>query len=319
MVAGTIAQWLALSNTMSTITKPNQIVEIANQDSRLAAYVELTKLRISVMVLVTFVVAAVLAAGGSLSLPVLVPAAIGMLAIAASGNAMNMFVERYSDFLMKRTQHRPLPDRRLSPTEVATFGAISFGVGVAFLFTAVNWQTAVVGIANWILYVFIYTPMKRHTWWNTEVGSIAGAMPVIMGCLAATASVNLVGWSLFAVLVLWQFPHFMAIAWIYRDDYRKGGLQMLTVVDPTGRSAGRKAVVTAVLMMIVSLIPVMTFRTPVHGVMFALLATALGGWYLKAAIEFARELSDGVAQKLLRVSLVYLPCYMLILLIANLT
>jgi protoheme IX farnesyltransferase len=303
---------------MSAIPKPNQIVEIANQDSRLAAYVELTKLRISVMVLVTFVVAAVLAAGGNLSVPVLFSAMIGMLAVAASGNAMNMYVERYSDFLMKRTQHRPLPDQRLSATEVATFGAISFGIGVAFLFTAVNWQTAVCGIANWILYVFIYTPMKRQTWFNTEVGAIAGAMPVIMGCLAATASVNLVGWSLFAVLVLWQFPHFMAIAWMYRDDYRRGGLQMLTVVDPTGRRAGRKAVVTAALIMLVSLIPVLTFRTPVHGAIFAILATGLGAWYLKAAINFARTLSDGIARKLLRVSLVYLPCYMLILLIASL-
>ncbi len=303
---------------MSTISNQNQIVEISNQDSRLAAYVELTKLRISVMVLVTFVVAAVVAAGGAVSIPLLLSAMIGMLAIAASGNAMNMYVERYSDFLMKRTQHRPLPDQRLSATEVALFGAISFGVGVAFLFTAVNWQTAVVGIANWILYVFIYTPMKRRTALNTEVGAIAGAMPVVMGCLAATASVNLVGWCLFAVLVLWQFPHFMAIAWMYRDDYRRGGLQMLTVVDPTGRQAGHKAVVTAALILIVSLIPVLTFRTPLHGIIFAILATGLGGWYLKASINFARELSDGIARKLLRVSLVYLPCYMLILLITSL-
>ena len=303
---------------MSTISKHEQIVEIANQDSRLAAYIELTKLRISVMVLVTFVVAAVLAAGGSLSIPLLLSAMIGMLAIAASGNAMNMYVERYSDFLMKRTRQRPLPDQRLSSTEVATFGAISFGIGVAFLFTAVNWQTAVCGIGNWILYVFIYTPMKRRSWLNTEVGTIAGAMPIIMGCLATIESVNLIGWSLFGVLVLWQFPHFMAIAWMYRHDYAKGGLQMLTVVDPTGRRAGRKAIVTAVLLVIISLIPVLTFRSPVHGVIFAALAIALGGWYLRASINFARELTDPIARKLLRVSLVYLPCYMLILLIASL-
>lgn len=306
---------------MASATNNNSIVDIAkNQDSRWSAYVELTKLRISVMVLVTFVVAAVLAgAGGPISLPVLLGASFGMLAIAASGNAMNMFVERYSDFLMKRTQTRPLPDQRLSATEVATFGAVSFGVGVAVLLAAVNWQIAVCGIANWVLYVFIYTPMKRWTSFNTEVGAIAGAMPVIMGCLATIEGVNLVGWSLFSVLVLWQFPHFMAIAWMYRQDYAAGGLKMLTVVDPTGKRAGRKAVVTAVLILLVSLIPILTFRTPVHGIVFATLAIALGGWYLKASINFARELTDGIARKLLRVSLVYLPCYMLILLIASLS
>jgi protoheme IX farnesyltransferase len=304
---------------MQSASEDKRIIELVDQDSRWSAYVELTKLRISVMVLVTFVVAAVLAAGGSVSVPVLLCAMVGMLAIAASGNAMNMYVERYSDFLMKRTQTRPLPDQRLSATEVATFGAVSLGVGIAFLLAAVNWQIAVCGIANWILYVFIYTPMKAKTSFNTEVGAIAGAMPVIMGCLASTSGVNLVGWSLFAVLVLWQFPHFMAIAWMYRDDYASGGLKMLTVVDPTGRKAGRKAVITAVLVLFVSLIPVITFRTPWHGILFAIPAIALGAWYLYASINFARGLTESVARKLLRVSLVYLPCYMLILLIASLS
>ena len=137
---------------METVTEERAIVEIASQESRWSAYVELTKLRISVMVLVTFVVAAVLAAGGSVSIPVLLCAMVGMLAIASSGNAMNMYLERYSDFLMKRTQTRPLPDQRLSSTEVATFGAVSFGVGIAFLLGAVNWQIALCGVANWILY-----------------------------------------------------------------------------------------------------------------------------------------------------------------------
>ena len=302
---------------METVTEERAIVEIASQESRWSAYVELTKLRISVMVLVTFVVAAVLAAGGSVSIPVLLCAMVGMLAIASSGNAMNMYLERYSDFLMKRTQTRPLPDQRLSSTEVATFGAVSFGVGIAFLLGAVNWQIALCGVANWILYVFIYTPLKVRTAFNTEVGAIAGAMPVIMGCLATIEGVNLVGWSLFAVLVLWQFPHFMAIAWMYRKDYAAGGLKMLTVVDPSGRKAGRKAVVTAAMILVASLIPVATFSTTLHGIVFAALAVVLGGWYLKASIEFSKQLTDISARKLLRVSLVYLPSYMLILLIAS--
>ena len=291
----------------------------ANQNSRWAAYVELTKMRISVMVLLTFVVAAVLASGGSLSMPVLLCALVGMFSIAASGNAMNMYVERYSDFLMKRTQTRPLPEHRLTAQEVATFGAVSFGIGVAFLLAAVNWQTCAVGIANWILYVFIYTPMKRTSSFNTEVGAIAGAMPILMGSLAANASVDLLGWAFFAFLVVWQFPHFMAIAWMYREDYARGGLKMLTVVDPSGRKAGRKAIVYSILVLLISLIPLLTFRTPVHGVLFAVVAVVLGLWYVKASVAFSNALSYVQARKLLKVSVMYLPLYMIALVIASLS
>ena len=210
------------------------------------------------MVLITFVVAAVLAAheaGVAISISQLLAALIGMFLIAASGNAMNMYIERYTDFLMPRTAQRPLPAQKLSASEVATFAAITFSIGATVLWVTVNWQTAVCGIANWILYAFVYTPLKRKHWSNTEIGAVAGAMPILMGSLATTGTVGLIGWSFFAVLFFWQFPHFMAIAWKYRDQYRAGGLQMLTVTEPTGRAAGRKAVVTGVLLLLVSLIP----------------------------------------------------------------
>lgn len=232
---------------------------------------------------------------------------------------MNMYLERYSDFLMPRTASRPLPAQRLSSTEVATFAAITFGVGVAFLFAAVNWQTAVCGIANWILYVFIYTPLKGRTHWNTEIGAVAGAMPIVMGSLAATESVGLVCWAFFGVLFLWQFPHFMAIAWMYRDQYRKGGLKMLTVTEPTGAAAGRKSVVTGILLIAVSLLPVLGMRTQIHVAVFALIAVLLGLYYLKAAIAFNASRTDLIARRLLRVSLLYLPAYMLLLIVACLT
>ncbi|MEM7784994.1 MAG: heme o synthase [Planctomycetota bacterium] len=285
--------------------------------SRRQAYVELTKLRISVMVLFTFAVAALLSAslaGTSIGLATFCCALMGMLSIASSGNAMNMYIERYSDSLMARTKGRPLPAQRLSSTEVATFGAVSFGVGVAFLLAGVNWQTALCGVANWILYVFIYTPLKRRTPWNTEIGSIAGAMPVMMGCLAAIETVDLVGWAFFWVLVLWQFPHFMAIAWKYRHQYRDGGLKMITVTDPTGYSAGRKSVVTGVLLILVSLLPVVALPTLVHKILFGLIATALGIYYLKPAIRFWQTPKDETARSLMLASLVYLPLYMMLLL-----
>ena len=307
---------------MSIISK-NEPVAKSNaaeqRRTRIADYVELTKLRISVMVLITFAAAAVLASGGAVSGFVLFFSMLGMLCVAASGNAMNMYIERYSDFLMVRTQKRPLPDQRLSATKVATFGAVSFGIGFAILLAAVNWQTALLGIANWILYVLIYTPLKRKTPLNTEVGAIAGAIPILMGSLAATGSVGLIGWALFAHLVVWQFPHFMAIAWMYREDYARGGLQMLTVTDPTGRKAGRKAIWLSIVVLLVSLLPILTFRSSLHGVLFAIPATLLGAWYIRASIEFARELTRPAARKLLKVSVIYLPLYMLVVILASLT
>lgn len=310
---------------MSTITtNQDASADDSKQKSRVQAYVELTKLRISVMVLFTFAAAAFLAAGTAgaagqtMTVSLFLGALVGMLAIAASGNAMNMYLERYSDFLMPRTAKRPLPAQRLSATEVATFGAVSFGVGVGFLLALVNWETAVCGVANWILYVFIYTPLKRKTHLNTEIGAVAGAMPVIMGSLAATHSVGLVCWSFFGVLFLWQFPHFMAIAWMYRNDYRSGGLKMLTVTEPTGAAAGRKAIITGLLLILVSLVPVLAMST-LQAWVFSILAVLLGLFYLKAAVAFNGSRTDPIARKLLRVSLLYLPLYMILLLVGCLT
>lgn len=292
------------------------------QSSRWQAYIELTKLRISVMVLITFAVAAVLAAhtAGQPIVPLtLFGGLVGMLLVAASGNAMNMYIERYTDFLMPRTAQRPLPAQKLTSTEVALFAAVTIGSGTVILFEMVNWQTAACGVANWILYAFIYTPLKRKHWSNTEVGAVAGALPILMGSLATTQTVGLIGWAFFGVLFLWQFPHFMAIAWKYRDQYRAGGMQMLTVTEPTGRAAGRKAVLTAVLLMVVSLIPACCVRTWFQGGLLIVLALILGWYYLQASLAFNRDRNDGTARKLMRVSLLYLPLYMGVLLIACLT
>ena len=309
---------------MSTVTTNQKISTVSSvkEPTRVHAYVQLTKLRISVMVLFTFAVAGFLAAGQagvSVSPLLMLGALVGMLMIAASGNAMNMYLERYSDFLMPRTAKRPLPSQRLSATEVATFGAVTFGIGVGFLLALVNWQTAACGVGNWILYVFIYTPLKRKTHFNTEIGAVAGAMPIVMGSLATTQSVGLVCWAFFGVLLLWQFPHFMAIAWMYRKDYAAGGLKMLTVTEPTGAAAGRKSIVTGVLLIAVSLLPVLVMRTSIHAWIFGILAVAIGVFYLKAAIAFNSSPTDPIARRLLRVSLLYLPLYMLLLVVTCLT
>ena len=271
------------------------------------------------MVLITFIVAAAMAAPAFPSFSVLFWGSIGMLLIAGSGNAMNMYVERRSDLLMPRTAGRPLPSDRLTTTEVIVFGLVTLALSVAILGWLVNWPTAICGLVNWVVYVLIYTPLKRKTWLNTEVGAVAGALPVLMGALATGSTIPVSVWAFFGVLLLWQFPHFMAIAWKYRDEYRRGGLQMLTVVDPTGVRAGRKAVVTCVLLIAVSLIPAFFVRSVFHGVILAVFALAVGGFYLKASIVFNKEPDDATAKKLLRSSLLYLPLYMLGLILACLT
>lgn len=306
---------------MSTVTSKPETTETANR-SRTSAYVELTKLRITTMVLLTFACAAVLSAAAAdqdVKIGSMLAGLCGMFLIACSGNAMNMYLERYSDFLMPRTSKRPLPAKELTTEEVVTFAAITFGVAIAFLFGGVNWQTGACGIGSWVLYVFIYTPLKRHTSLNTEIGAVAGAMPVLMGSLAATETVGLVGWAFFGVLFLWQFPHFFAIAWMYRDQYAAGGLKMLTNTEPTGRLAGIKSVVGCLLLIAVSLLPVIDLVADVESngwwraIAFVLVSLCLGGIYLKASIRFLKKRETTVARRLLRSSLLYLPLYMLVL------
>ena len=305
-----------MNNTVYTKTEP---MESSGFSAKLQAFAELTKLRISIMVLFTFCVAGVLAAGADVQIGTLACAAAGLLFIAASGNAMNMYLERYTDFLMVRTSKRPLPDRRLSSMEVVMFASVCFGISMGIFLATVNWQTAVCGLATWVLYVCIYTPLKTRTWLNTEVGAIPGAMPILMGSLATTGTINIQSWAFFATLLFWQFPHFMAIAWLYREQYRDGGHKMLTVIDPSGRRAGRKAVVTCAILILISLVPALTFQTVLQGILFSAAALFLGCFYMRDSIRFAKNRSTQTARSLLKTSIIYLPLFMLALVVASLT
>ena len=310
----------ANSTRFGSFMSIQSITSTARSDfrSRVSAFGELTKLRISVMVLFTFVVAGILAGGLPFDPLKLFYATIGMFLIAGSGNAMNMYLERYTDFLMPRTSGRPLPANRLSSTEVVLFAAVSFGISVGIFLTLVNWQTAVCGILTWILYVCVYTPLKTRTIYNTEVGAIPGAMPILMGSLATTGTIDTFSLMFFAVLLIWQFPHFMSIAWLYRDQYRQGGLKMITCDDHEGVRTGRKAILTCVVLIVVSCFPAVVFRTGIHSFLFIPFVLACGWWYLSATLKFAADTNDQTARKLLKTSVLYLPMYMLILVIARL-
>ncbi|RIK72042.1 MAG: protoheme IX farnesyltransferase, partial [Planctomycetota bacterium] len=207
------------------------------------------------------------------------------------------------------TAARPLAAGRVTSGEALGLCAASLLIGVYWLAWQVNLLTAALGVASWLLYVVAYTPMKPRGPANTAVGAVAGAIPILMGWTATGAPLGLAAFSLAGVLYLWQFPHFMAIAWLYRRDYGAVGMQMLTVVDPSGIRAGVQAVTGAALLMPVSLIPALN---PPSGspMVYALWAVLLGGCQLLLAIRFALQRDDLSARRLLRASLIYLPAWM---------
>ncbi|MDB4794347.1 heme o synthase [Pirellulaceae bacterium] len=276
-------------------------------------FVELTKPRITVMVLITVGIAGYVAAPGQATVPQIINAIIGTLFIAASGAASNMYVERYTDFLMSRTAKRPLPAHKLTSNEVAIFGAITLGAGISFLFLQVSILAAILGLTTWVLYVLVYTPMKVKTWTNTIVGAIAGAMPILIGAAATTNFLNFQSWMFFGVLFFWQFPHFMAIAWMFRKDYEKSNLVMLTVTDKSGRQSGWLAVGTAIAMYFVCLPLVINIEGFSSQLVFIVISTSLCTMYLLPSLAYLKNRNDQTAKKLLRASIIFLPLFMITL------
>ena len=281
--------------------------------ARVADYIELTKPKIAVLELVTVSVSALLAGCEPW---LLLHALLGTALVAASASALNQWWERDLDLRMERTADRPLPAGRLGSREVLAFGVVTVVLGVSYLTLAVNPLTAALGLASWVLYVLVYTPLKSRTSANTLVGAVAGAVPILMGWAAMGAPLNMKAATLFLIVFLWQFPHFMAIAWIYRRDYAAAGLRMLPVVEPTGLRAGAQAVLAALVLVPVSLVPAVL---PLAGSTLVYFAWALllGSGYFVCAVLFLIHMDDVSARRLLRASLVYLPALMLALMLAS--
>jgi protoheme IX farnesyltransferase len=274
---------------------------------RLADYFELTKPKIASLVLVTVAVAAFVADWGPPGGWLLLNTLVGTALVAASASALNQWLERDTDARMNRTENRPLPAGRLTAPQVLAFGAASIVGGTAWLALGVGWLTAALGLLTWALYVCVYTPLKRHTTANTAIGAVAGALPVLMGWSAVGAPFDLRAWSLFLIVFLWQFPHFMAIAWIYRGDYGNAGLKMLSTVDASGYRTGAQAVIAALVLVPVSLVPCMVH--PAGGLLLVW-ALVLGTAQLVCAASFLIQRNDRAARRLLWASLVYLPTMM---------
>ena len=282
-----------------------------------ADFVELTKPGISVMILVTVAVAIYIATWGQPNPWILLHTVLGTLLVSASASAINQWLERRTDGEMKRTSNRPLPAGRLGSGQVLGFAAITVVVGFAYLVLAVNLLTGLLALLTWVLYAWVYTPLKSRTHWNTAIGAVAGALPMLIGWAAAEGSFDLRSdarsAALFGMLFFWQFPHFMAIAWIYRSQYGSAGLQMLTVVDPSGRRAGVQAVLAALALIPISLIPAL-YAPGIGGLVYLGLAFLLGTAQLACAVLFLLDRDNVTARRLLRASLIYLPAMLACLL-----
>jgi protoheme IX farnesyltransferase len=285
----------------------------ANLVSRIGDYVELTKPRIVTLELVTVIAAAHLAMPWGIPSAVLMHTVIGAALVAASAGAFNQWWEQSTDALMKRTSIRPLPAGRLNAQQVAVFGTATLVVGLGQLAYGVGMLTAAVAFATWLVYVLAYTPLKTRSPLNTAVGAVSGALPILIGWTATGAAIDARALALFGVMFLWQFPHFMAIAWLYRGEYARAGQRMLTVVDPTGLRAGAQAVIGALALVPVSLVPAMS---PQAGspIIYSGWTLALGAMQVAAAVLFMLNRNDRSARRLLRASLVYLICWMGLLL-----
>jgi heme o synthase len=270
----------------------------------LGVFSELLKPRLTALVLMTTLVGFYLGFPGPMNRWLMFHTLLGTALVAGGAAALNQLLEREHDAKMRRTASRPLPSGRMQPRTVLVYGAVLVVAGQIYLALAVNVLTSLLGALTLGGYLFVYTPLKRVTWLNTAVGAIPGALPPLMGWTAARDAVTLEGWSLFAILCFWQLPHFLAIAWLYREDYERAGFVMLPVVDRDGHRTGRQAVSHTLGLLPISLCP---FLLKMAGQLYLFGALVLGLVFLVCAVQFSRRLTLASARRLFLVSILYLP------------
>jgi len=270
----------------------------------IADYFALTKPRLNFLVVATSAAGYYLGATHGTELVPMAIAVTGTALVAGGAAVLNQVYERDTDALMRRTRLRPLPDGRVSPADARAFGFALSTIGLLLLAARANLLAASLALATLVIYLAIYTPMKRRTSIATLVGAVPGALPPLIGWTASRGALSIGGAALFAIVFLWQIPHFMAIAWLYRDDYGKAGFPMLPVVDPGGRRAGRQAVTYAAALVPVTLVPAVV---GVSGMAYAAVALVVGVVLLALAIRFAMTRTDRSARALFVGSIVYLP------------
>ncbi|HEY3915041.1 MAG TPA: heme o synthase [Verrucomicrobiae bacterium] len=291
--------------TVQTLDTPPALAKAPTAEKSLPVILsELFKVRLTGLVLLTTLVGFYLGSRGPFSWVLMFDTVFGTALLASGAAALNQLIEREHDAKMRRTQDRPLPSGRLSPDSVLVIGGVCGMIGMIYLAVTVNLITAVLGAATLVSYVFIYTPLKRVTTLNTVIGAIPGGLPPLMGWTAARGEISGDGWSLFAILCFWQLPHFLAIAWMYKDEYAKAGFVMLPVVDQSGERTGRQALCHTLGLLPISLCP---FIFHMVGPIYLAGAFILGVMFVWCAFQFSRKLTLQRARVLFFASIIYLP------------
>jgi protoheme IX farnesyltransferase len=277
---------------------------------RAVDFLELTKPRVVMMVLLTTFVGYFMGSGFVPGYVQLLQTLLGTAIAAAGTLSLNQFLERETDAMMDRTRHRPLPDGRVLPGEALVFGSVLTLVGLIYLALAVNvisaWVTAFITAS----YLFLYTPMKRRSSLCGLIGAVPGALPPVIGWVAARGVFDLGGWLLFAILFLWQIPHTLAIARLYRDDFAKAGIRFLPIVEPEGNSTNRQIITHCLALLAVSLLPTLV---GLAGAFYFAVAFILGTGFLASGMSLAMRPTLSAARRLLFASLIYLPVLLLVM------
>ena len=280
------------------------------------AYYELTKPSITFMILVSTALGYFMGGNGISNYQHFILTLLGSCLISSGSGALNHFAEAESDKIMYRTNLRPIPAGTILPENAMVFGIALIFIGSGILYFFINTLTCVLALITALMYLFIYTPLKKLTWLNTPVGAIPGAIPPIGGWVAATGSLDPEAWILFAILFLWQHPHFYAIALMFKDDYKKAGLKMLPVVEPNGSRTNRQIIWHALLLIPVSVMPV---YINLLGMIYFWAALILGIGYLISGFILAKQYSVTNAKLVLKVSVFYLPILFLTIMVDKLT
>ena len=277
---------------------------------RAAEFIELTKPRVTLMVLITTFVGYYLGADSSPGYSRLVALLIGTGLASGGTLALNQFLERRSDALMERTRRRPLPDGRIQPPEALFFGIALAAAGLVILGLAVNLLSALVTATIVASYLFAYTPLKQRSSLCGIIGAVPGALPPVIGWTAARGEVGVPALVLFAILFLWQIPHTLAIAYIYRDDFSRAGIRFLPIVEPDGRSTGRQIIEHCLALLAVSLLPTLV---GIAGALYFAAALVLGSVFLGYGVRLALAPTSAAARRLLFASLIYLPALLVVM------
>ena len=273
-------------------------------------YLSLTKPEITFLVTISAFGGFLLGSGALVDFTSLIALLAGVALSSSGGAALNLFVEREKDSLMKRTSNRPLPAGRIHPFIALALGSISSITGLLLLFFFTNILTCILAASTIALYVFLYTPLKQYTKYNTLIGTIPGALPALGGWTAATGSFGLGGWILFGILLAWQLPHFFALAWMYRKDYSRADFKMLPVVEPQGHSTATQMLLASAVLLILSILPTIIGLT---GSLYLIGATLVSIWLLYTSVVFYRTLSNNSARRVLKASILHIPVLVLLI------